>query len=74
MYSAHLKASKGSENKTQREFGAKAILEDIATLPEGANIIVVGDMNFYSPSEPAYQAFIDVLVDPLGTDELGGER
>jgi endonuclease/exonuclease/phosphatase family metal-dependent hydrolase len=67
-----LKASKGRENKTQREFGAKAILENIATLPEGANVIVVGDMNFYSVREPAYQAFIGVLSDPLGTDEWAG--
>jgi endonuclease/exonuclease/phosphatase family metal-dependent hydrolase len=73
VYSAHLKASKGSENKTQREFGAKAILEDIATLPEGSNVIVVGDMNFYTIREPAYQAFIEVLVDPLGTDEWAGK-
>ena len=74
MYSAHLKASKGSENKMQREFGAKAILEDIATLPEGANVIVVGDMNFYTAREPAYTAFVDVLVDPLGTGEWTGEE
>ena len=74
MYSAHLKASKGSENKTQREFGAKAILEDIATLPEGANVIVVGDMNFYTAREPAYTAFVDVLVDPLGTEDWTGEE
>jgi endonuclease/exonuclease/phosphatase family metal-dependent hydrolase len=73
VYSAHLKASNGSENKEQRLFGAKAILEDISTLPEGANVIVVGDMNFYSIREPAYQAFIKVLLDPLGTDEWSGE-
>jgi endonuclease/exonuclease/phosphatase family metal-dependent hydrolase len=72
VYSAHLKASKGSENKTQREFGAKAILEDIETLPEGATIIVVGDMNCYSVNEPAYKAFVEVLLDPLGTDEWAG--
>ena len=74
VYSAHLKASKGSENKTQREFGAKAILEDIATLPEGANVIVVGDMNFYTAREPAYTTFVDVLVDPLGTEDWTGEE
>ncbi|MBC8201904.1 MAG: hypothetical protein H8E86_07630 [Planctomycetes bacterium] len=73
VYSAHLKASKGSENKTQREFGAKAILENIETLPEGSNVIVVGDMNFYSVREPAYTALVSVLIDPLGTDEWAGE-
>ncbi|MDP7008320.1 MAG: hypothetical protein QGI78_01985 [Phycisphaerales bacterium] len=73
VYSVHLKASKGSRNKKQRLFGAEAILEDIAGLPEGAHVIVAGDMNFYSVGEPAYQAFVHVLVDPLGTDEWKGE-
>ena len=73
VYSMHLKASKGSENKEQREFGAKAILEDIATLPENANVIVCGDMNFYTVREPAYQAFVEVLIDPLGTEEWSGD-
>ncbi len=73
VYSVHLKASKGRENKEQRAFGANAILEDIGTLPEGANVIVAGDMNFYTIREPAYQAFVKVLVDPLGTDEWAGE-
>jgi endonuclease/exonuclease/phosphatase family metal-dependent hydrolase len=73
VYSAHLKASKGSENKEQRLFGAQAILEDMKTLPTGANVIVVGDMNFYTVREPAYQALIEVLIDPLGNDEWAGE-
>lgn len=72
VYSAHLKASTGRDNKEQRKFGAMAILEDIATLPTGSNVIVVGDMNFYTVREPAYQAFIEVLIDPLGTDEWAG--
>ncbi|MBC8308902.1 MAG: hypothetical protein H8E83_00130 [Planctomycetes bacterium] len=72
VYSMHLKASKGSENKEQRAFGANAILEDIASLPEDANVIVVGDMNFYTNKEPAYKAFVKVLVDPLGKGDWAG--
>jgi endonuclease/exonuclease/phosphatase family metal-dependent hydrolase len=72
VYSMHLKASKGTENKEQREFGANAILEDITTLPEDANVIVVGDMNFYTNKEPAYKAFVKVLVDPLGKGDWAG--
>ena len=73
MYSTHLKASKGSSNKDQRLIGANAILENIKTLPEDANVIVVGDMNFYTNKELAYQAFIEILIDPLGTEEWAGE-
>ena len=68
VYSAHLKASPGSNNKDQRLIGAKAILEDITILPEHANVLVVGDMNFYSKKEPAYEAFVEILTDPLGTE------
>jgi len=73
VYSAHLKASTGKENKQQREAGVNAILEDIGTLPKYAHVIVVGDMNFYTVREPAYQAIIEVLIDPLGSDEWAGE-
>jgi endonuclease/exonuclease/phosphatase family metal-dependent hydrolase len=72
VYSAHLKASKGNENKLQREAGAKAILEDIATLKKDSHVIVAGDMNFYTIKEPAYILFTASLVDPLGTDEWAG--
>jgi len=73
VYSAHLKASTGPENRTLREAGAQAILDDIATLPEGANVIVVGDMNFYNVKEPGYKLFTKTLLDPLGNDEWAGE-
>jgi endonuclease/exonuclease/phosphatase family metal-dependent hydrolase len=73
VYSMHLKASKGNENKELRNFGAAAILEDIATLPKGSHVIVGGDMNFYTVNEPAYQTFVEVLIDPLGTDEWAGQ-
>jgi endonuclease/exonuclease/phosphatase family metal-dependent hydrolase len=69
----HLKASKGSKNKDQRLTGAKAILEDVSTLPKGCNVILVGDMNFYSHTEPAYQALITVLIDPLGKGAWDGD-
>lgn len=78
VYSMHLKASTGSENQETRRAGAENVRDDIMTLPTGSHVIVVGDMNFYSPSEPAYIWFTDAgdgqLIDPLGTgDSWGGE-
>ncbi len=72
VYSAHLKASTGPENRTLREAGVQAILDDIATLPETANVIVVGDMNFYNVKEPGYTLFTKAMIDPLGNDEWAG--
>ncbi|MBC8202197.1 MAG: hypothetical protein H8E91_00040 [Planctomycetes bacterium] len=70
VYSMHLKASTGADNQETRRAGAESIRDDMSTLPTGSHIIVAGDMNFYSPSEPAYDWFlapgIGQLVDPLG--------
>jgi len=80
VYSMHLKASTGTENQEIRRQGAESVRDDIMTLPNDSHIIVVGDMNFYSPSEPAYEWFIaagdGVLVDPLGngTSWSGGSN
>ena len=78
VYSMHLKASTGSANQETRRSGAESIRDDIMTLPTDSHVIVVGDMNFYSPSEPAYTWFTDPgdgqLLDPLGIgDPWGGE-
>ena len=71
VYSMHLKAGGSSAEKEIRRDGAENVRDDIKTLPAGSRIIVVGDMNFYNPSEPAYIWFTDAgdgqLHDPLGT-------
>ena len=70
VYSMHLKASSGSDSQEIRRSGAENVRDDIMTLPTGSHIIVAGDMNFYSPSEPAYVWFTNTgdgeVVDPLG--------
>ncbi|HIN84454.1 MAG TPA: hypothetical protein EYM90_06105 [Phycisphaerales bacterium] len=70
LYSMHLKASTGSANQEKRRAGAESVRDDISTLPDGSHIIVVGDMNFYSSSEPGYIWFTDPgpgqIIDPLG--------
>ena len=76
VYSMHLKASSGSSNEETRRVGAENVRDDIETLPTGSHIIVAGDMNFYSPSEPAYSWFTNSgagqLIDPLGNSNWGG--
>ncbi len=76
VYSMHLKASTGSSNQETRRAGAENVRDDIETLPTGSHIIVAGDMNFYSVSEPAYSWFtnsgVGQLIDPLGNSDWGG--
>lgn len=86
VYSMHLKSGSGSTNQEVRRDGAENVRDDIETLPVGSRLIVVGDMNFYSPSDLAYKWFTDEdpdndgnvdggqLIDPLGTgSSWGGE-
>ena len=77
VYSCHLKASQGSINEDLREIGTQTILNNIATLPENANIIWGGDFNFYSNSEPGYELIANTngsnaMVDPLGNGSWSG--
>lgn len=77
LYSCHLKASQGSSNEDLRESGTQAILNNIATLPNNANIIWGGDFNFYSNSEPGYELIAETsgsnaIVDPLGNGSWSG--
>ncbi|MDP7008321.1 MAG: GC-type dockerin domain-anchored protein [Phycisphaerales bacterium] len=76
LYSMHLKSSTGTSNQETRRQGAESVRDDIMTLPTGSHVIVVGDMNFYAPSEPGYLWFTaegdGQLIDPLGTGDWGG--
>jgi endonuclease/exonuclease/phosphatase family metal-dependent hydrolase len=71
VYSAHLKASPGESNEAQRLEGARVLRDDIATIPAGANIILVGDLNLYSNLEPAFAELLEPGPNPL-FDPLGG--
>ena len=71
LYSTHLKAGQGSANEDERVDGAEAIRSNADALPSDAHVIYVGDFNFYSPNESAYQVMTGPGakqgVDPLGT-------
>ncbi|MBT4576158.1 MAG: T9SS type A sorting domain-containing protein [Candidatus Cloacimonetes bacterium] len=56
FYSCHLKASTGYENERLEEVAK--LRDHINLLPAGTEFIIVGDMNFYTSSEPGYQKFI----------------
>ncbi|GAB5563915.1 MAG: hypothetical protein Wins2KO_09780 [Winogradskyella sp.] len=66
---SHLKASTGVVNENRR-FNMILNLENyLDTLPADANVILGGDLNVYSASEPAFQELIDdinhiTFVDP----------
>jgi len=67
FYSCHLRASTGNENERLEEV---TILRDrLNQLPEGSEFIIVGDMNFYTSSEPGYQKFIADETNNIGRAE-----
>jgi hypothetical protein len=69
FYSAHLKASQGTENKAKRFAEVMHFKQHIDSIPNAENVFFGGDLNFYTHSEAAYNALIDSgshpLVDPL---------
>ena len=78
VYSSHLKASPGSSNEEERFEGASDIRTNAEGLGSGANIIFVGDYNFYSNSEDAYikmtESGINQGIDPLGNGSWSGSQ
>ena len=76
VYSGHLKAGTGESNEDDRLFGAENIKENIEEISGDPHVIVCGDFNFYSNTEPAYQALLnygtDQIVDPLGSGSWSG--
>jgi endonuclease/exonuclease/phosphatase family metal-dependent hydrolase len=68
IYSCHLKASDGSTNEQKRLLEVLELRDHLDTLPAGTEYLIVGDMNFYSSSEPAYQNL--AVTTPLISEDL----
>ncbi len=58
FFAVHLKASQGIDNEMQRLSEVQSLRAVTDALPSDANFIVLGDMNVYRSSEPAYQALL----------------
>jgi len=58
IYSAHFKASPGSENEARRLNEAATLRVFTNMLPQGTDFILVGDLNLYRSTEPAYERLL----------------
>ncbi|MDA3814388.1 MAG: T9SS type A sorting domain-containing protein [Candidatus Cloacimonetes bacterium] len=67
FYSCHLKASTGYEIERLEE--VTKLRDHLSLLPEGSEFVIVGDMNFYTSSEPGYQKFIADEENNIGRAE-----
>jgi hypothetical protein len=76
VYGAHLKASSGEANESERYAGVVAIRSDADALPAGAHVLYCGDMNFYHNEEAGYLEYLSAgpgqAVDPLGSGAWSG--
>ncbi len=59
LYSAHLKAGNGSDERDRRLAEATILRNDLNQLSEGTQFLVMGDFNLYYSDEPAYHMLID---------------
>jgi hypothetical protein len=69
VFVAHLKASSGIDNQNLRLQMVNDFEAYLETLPDNRKVILSGDLNLYTSSEPAFQRLIDAtnnitLVDP----------
>lgn len=70
----HLKASSGTQNQQFRLEMIEDLEAYLDNLPEDSNVVLAGDFNVYTQSEPAFQALIDddnniQFIDPA--DRIG---
>jgi hypothetical protein len=70
-YMAHLKASSGSTNEQKRNQEAISLKNYLSTRTGIENVILGGDFNLYTSSEPAYNTILNsgsvVLQDPISS-------
>lgn len=55
----HLKASSGTQNQALRFQMVQDLVTYLDTLPPDSNVVLAGDFNVYTSSEPAFQELID---------------
>ncbi|MCX7549903.1 T9SS type A sorting domain-containing protein [Xanthomarina sp. F2636L] len=65
----HLKASSGADNQAYRLEMVQDLTTYLNTFPANSNVLLAGDFNVYTHTEPAFQELIDnanniVFVDP----------
>jgi len=70
IYSAHFKASQGVDNEARRLNEAATLRVFTDMLPVGTDFILVGDLNLYRGSEPAFVKLLDqstsgYFLDPI---------
>ncbi|WP_460218612.1 endonuclease/exonuclease/phosphatase family protein [Psychroserpens sp. MEBiC05023] len=70
----HLKASSGVDNEALRLQMVQDLTAYLNPFPEDSNIILAGDFNVYSSSEPAFQEIIDTDNDNTITFEDPADR
>jgi endonuclease/exonuclease/phosphatase family metal-dependent hydrolase len=58
IYSAHFKASQGTDNEQIRLNEAATLRVLTNLLPQGTDFILVGDLNLYRSTEPAYERLL----------------
>ena len=69
VFVTHLKSSSGTANKNLRKQMVDAFVAYLSTMPNDSNILLGGDLNLYTSSEPAFQELLDntnniTLMDP----------
>jgi endonuclease/exonuclease/phosphatase family metal-dependent hydrolase len=66
VFVCHLKASSSSSDEQTRLEEATRIRNRMNSFPAGSNMMVVGDLNLYTSTEPAYQKLLEYETNNIG--------
>ena len=71
VFVTHLKSSSGTANKNLRKQMVDEFIAYLSAMPNDSNVLLAGDLNLYTSSEPAFQELLDQdnnnnidLIDP----------
>ncbi len=70
IFLAHFKSSEGPANRQLRLEMAQQFTDRLETLDPNSYVILAGDLNLYSHTEPAYQKLLDPLNNILMVDPV----
>ena len=59
LFVTHLKSSSGSTNQNHRLTMVNDLVTYLSGFPSNSNVVLAGDLNLYTSSEPAFQELID---------------
>ena len=71
---AHLKAGNSGSDENLRSLAANSIMNWVENNAQGENVLLLGDLNLYNSSEPAFQTLVFNSIDSIRFYDPAGKQ